>query len=85
LGATQSASPEQIVRQRPSAPQLNGVHDWPAVWTQVPAPSQRNADVSVDPLQAISWQTVPAGNLSHAPVPSHMPVEPQVDAASTGH
>jgi hypothetical protein len=85
FGATQSLSPEQIVMQRPSPPQLNGVHDWPVVCTQAPTPSQRNADVSVDPAQAISWQTVPAGNLSHAPVPSHMPVDPQVDAASTGH
>ena len=41
--------------------------------------------VSVEPLQPISLQIVPAGNLSQAPVPSHMPVEPQVDAASTGH
>lgn len=85
FGARQSASPEQIVMQRPSAPQLKGVQDWPAVVTHLPAPSQRNADVSIDPLQAISWQTVPAGNLSQAPVPSHMPVDPQVDAASTGH
>jgi hypothetical protein len=35
-------------------------------------------------VHAISLQTVPAGYLSHAPVPSHIPVEPHVDAASTG-
>ena len=85
LGARQSASLAQIVRQRLSFPQLKGVHDWPAVVSHLPNPSQRNADVSVEPVQAISWQTVPAGYLSQAPVPSHMPVEPQVDAASTGH
>ena len=51
----------------------------------MPLPSQRNADVSVDPVHPISLQTVPAGYLSHAPVPSHMPVEPHVDAASTAH
>jgi hypothetical protein len=85
LGAMQSASVIQTVRQRPSVPQLKGVHDCPAVATQAPAPSHRNAEVNVEPLHAISWQTVPAGNLSQAPVPSHMPVEPQVDAASTGH
>jgi hypothetical protein len=85
LGAMQSASLVQIVRQRPSLAQLNGVHDWPGVGEQAPIPSQRNADVSVNPAQAISWQTVPAGYLSHAPVPSHIPVEPQVDVASTGH
>ena len=48
-------------------------------------PSQRNADVSMNPVQAISWQTVPAGYTSHWPVPSHIPVEPHVDAACTGH
>jgi hypothetical protein len=85
LGAMQSASLMQMVRQRPSVPQLNGVHDCPAVVTHMPMPSQRNADVSVNPVHAISWQTVPAGYLSHAPVPSHMPVDPQVEAASTGH
>jgi hypothetical protein len=85
LGATQSASVVQMVRQRPSVAQLNGAHDWPGVEAQTPAPSQRKADVSVDPVQPISWQIVPAGYLSHAPVPSHMPVEPQVDAAATGH
>ena len=70
--------------QRPSVPQLNGVHDWPAVCTQAPAPSQRNADVSVDPAQAISWQTVPAGELvARARAVAHA-VDPQVDAASTG-
>ncbi len=85
LGAMQSASPLQMVRQRPSAAQLNGAQDWPGVETQVPLPSQRNADVSVETEHPISLQTVPAGNLSQAPVPSHIPVEPQVDAASTGH
>jgi hypothetical protein len=61
LGAMQSASVMQIVRQRPSVPQTNGVHAWPGTPVQAPAPSQRNADVSVDPVQAMSWQTVPAG------------------------
>jgi hypothetical protein len=85
FGAMQSASLAQMVRQRLSVAQLNGAHDWPGIDMQVPAPSQRNADVSVDTAQPISLQTVPAGYLSHAPVPSHMPVEPQVDAASIGH
>ena len=84
LGARQSVSPVQIVRQRLSAAQLNGAHDWPGVDAQVPLPSQRNADVSVEPVHPISLQTVPAGYLSQAPVPSHIPVEPHVDAASTG-
>src|SRR5262245_30021914 len=85
FGATQSASLMQTVRQRLSFAQMNGSQDWPGVVAQVPVPSQRKADVSVMPVHAISLQTVPAGYLSHSPVPSHMPVEPQVDAASTGH
>src|SRR5262245_64091453 len=44
LGGTQSASPEQIVRQRSSVAQLNGAHDCPGVVSHLPAPSQRNAD-----------------------------------------
>jgi hypothetical protein len=85
LGGRQSLSPVQIVRQRLSVAQLNGAHVWPGVGSQTPAPLQRNADVSVDPVHPISLQTVPAGYLSHAPVPSHMPVDPHVDAASTAH
>src|SRR5262245_65499791 len=75
LGAMQSASVEQTVRQRPSVAQLYGAHDWPGVGAQVPAPSQRNADVSVDPVQPMSWQTVAAGYVSHAAVPTPMPVK----------
>jgi hypothetical protein len=85
FGAMQSASVMQIVRQRLSVAQMNGAQDWPAVATQVPVPSHRNADVSRLLVHAISLQIVPAGYLSQAPVPSHMPVEPQVEEASTGH
>ena len=85
LGARQSVSPVQIVRQRLSVAQLNGAQVWPGVERRCRLPSQRNADVSVDPVHPISLQTVPAGYLSQAPVPSHMPVEPHVDAASTAH
>jgi hypothetical protein len=37
LGARQSASVEQFVRQAPFAPQTYGVHDWLAVPPQVPS------------------------------------------------
>jgi hypothetical protein len=85
LGAMQSLSLLQIVLQRPSAAHRNGAHDCPATVSHLPAPSQRAEVVSVEPLHPISLQIVPAGNLSQAPVPSHMPVDPQVEAASTGH
>jgi hypothetical protein len=85
FGAMQSASVMQIVRQRLSVAQMNGAQVWPAVVRQVPRPSHRKADVSRLLVHAISLQIVPAGYLSQAPVPSHMPVEPQVEEASTGH
>ena len=37
LGARQSASVEQFVRQAPFAPQTYGVHDWLALPAQVPS------------------------------------------------
>lgn len=61
LGATQSASVVHVVAHCPFAPQLNGAQDCePALGQAPPAPSQRPAEVSVDPVQPAIWHMVPA-------------------------
>ena len=84
LGARQSASVEQFVRQAPFPPQTYGVHDWLVVPAQVPVASHVPDAVSVEPVQPPASQMTPAPKRAHAPVPSHTPVRPQTAAVSVG-
>jgi hypothetical protein len=71
----QSPSPPQVVRQD-AAPQANGaqlVGDCP----QAPAPLQLPTGVKVEPLHEAVPQLVVVGALLHAPLPSHLPLNPQ--------
>jgi len=52
---------------------------------QVPAPSQVELALSVEPLQLAARQTVPAIHLRQAPAPSQVPSLPQLEAAEAGH
>jgi hypothetical protein len=60
LGEMQSVLPAQVVRQA-VAPQLYGTHDWLVPATHLPAPSQRLAGDSVEPVQLCARQTFPLG------------------------
>jgi hypothetical protein len=55
LGVEQSVSIMQLVRQVPLGSQAKGAHDWAAVGTQSPLPSQRETRVMVAPLQLAGW------------------------------
>jgi hypothetical protein len=85
LGATQSLSLAQIVRQLPVVPHMNGAHDCPGVVTQVPRPSQRNAVVSVETSQPAGLHIVPVEYFWQAPAPSQTPLLPQLGAPSSAH
>ena len=78
LGARQSASVAQVVLHWPEAPQTNGAQGWLCAAAHTPCPSQRCANVSVEPAQPALWQMTPAEYLSQAPVPSQTPLVPQV-------
>jgi hypothetical protein len=60
FGETQSVLAAQVVRQA-AAPQPYGAQDWVPPATQLPAPLQRLAEVSVEPAQVCAAQTVPFG------------------------
>jgi len=47
------------------------------VWRQVPAPSQAPTGVDVEPVHDAVPQLVPTGIDRQAPVPSHVPLNPQ--------
>jgi hypothetical protein len=85
LGATQSASLAQMTRHLPSVPQPNGAHDCPGVDKHTPAPSHRNADVSVEPVHAWGLHIAPDEYFSHAPAPSQTPSVPQLAAPLSAH
>lgn len=85
LGARQSASVEQVVRQATrAASHTYGVHDWLVVPAHVPLLSQVPAAVNIEPVQPPAWQMTPAPNRAHEPVPSHTPVRPHIAAVSVG-
>jgi hypothetical protein len=56
----QSASAEQVVLHDPVVPQRYGAQDWLVGALQVPAPSQRPANESVEPVQPDDPQATPA-------------------------
>jgi len=66
----QSVLAAQVVLHCPVDPHMNGAHDWLAGAAQVPLPSQRPANVSIEPVQPAVWQATPAGYFSQVPVPS---------------
>jgi hypothetical protein len=76
----QSASLVQLVLHWPPGPQTNGAHDWGRVAPQAPLPSQRPANVSVEPLHPGLEQVTPATYFSQAPAPSQNPSVPQLAA-----
>lgn len=83
LGAAHSLSVAQDVWQAlmgAVALQANGAQGCVAPAVQVPAPSQAEGKVRVNPSarHALGAQTVPAGNLRQAPAPSHLPSRAQV-------
>ena len=81
LPLVQSASTEQVVLHCPPVvAQVNGEHDWLAGAVQVPIPSQRPANVSVEVVHPAVWQATPATYFSQAPVPSQFPSVPQLAA-----
>ena len=71
----QSLSPPQVVRQA-AASQANGAQLIGGC-THAPAPLQLPAGVSVDPLHEAVPQLVVVGPLRQAPLPSHLPLNPQ--------
>ena len=73
--AAQSASPLHIVRQV-GEPHAKG-EQLAVGCTQVPLPLQLPTPVKVEPLQLAVPQLVLAGAFLHAPLPSHLPVNPQ--------
>jgi hypothetical protein len=52
---------------------------------QVPSPSQRAADFSVEPVQPCWAQMTPEGYFWQAPVPSQTPFVPQLVAPMSSH
>jgi hypothetical protein len=60
LPLVQSASAEQVVLHDPVVPQVNGEQDWLVGALQVPAPLQRPANESIDPVQPDVPQATPA-------------------------
>jgi hypothetical protein len=85
LGATQSASPPQLVRQAPPPPHRYGAHETGSAIRQVPAPLQVRAGVAVDSLHAAGAQVVAPEYERQAPAPSQVPSLPQVIAPSSAH
>ena len=71
----QSPSPAQLVRQA-APPQANGAQLIGGC-TQAPAPLQLPTGVNVDPLHEAVPQLVVVGPLRQAPLPSHLPLNPQ--------
>jgi hypothetical protein len=66
-------------------PQLYVPHDDGVVVWQVPVPLQVRGDVNVVPVQVEAAQVLPSAYRRQAPLPSHMPSVPQVDAPWSAH
>jgi hypothetical protein len=80
LGATQSVSAAQLVRQLPAAPQMYGAHGTAAGAWHAPAALQVEAGVCVETLQLGGAHVVPVGYRLQLPRPSHTPSVPQLAA-----
>lgn len=87
LGATQSVLDAQVWLQALfGALHKNGPHELDEPPTlQFPAPSQVFASVTVAVFAGHDgpWHCVPATHFWHAPLPSHLPLFPQLDDAAT--
>jgi hypothetical protein len=84
LGATQSVSTVQVVRQAP-VPQTYGEQDEVATVRQVPVPLQLRPGVKVEPLQVAEAQDVPAAYSRQLAAPSQNPSVPQLFAPASAH
>jgi hypothetical protein len=61
FGATQSLLVMHVVAHCPFMPHKKGAHDSvPAAGQALPCPSQRAAEVSVEPMHPATWHMVPA-------------------------
>lgn len=80
----QSPPDAQLVLQA-LGPHVYGAQLWGTGETQLPVPSQSDADVAMLPAQTAGAHPVPAAWSAHAPAPSHTPVVPQVLAALAVH
>jgi hypothetical protein len=58
---------------------------WLAPGRQVPAPSQRPANVTLPPLQVCALHVLPAAYSRHAPLPLQVPSVPQLEALLSVH
>jgi len=83
-GETQSVLAVQVVLQA-FAPQMYGLHLLVMTVTQVPLLLQVAAGVSVAPVQLAPTHTVPEAYFWQAPLPSHLPLVPQVEAPLSVH
>ena len=83
-GEAQSAVAVQAVLHAP-VPHMYGLHILFAGVTQVPVVLQVADGVSVEPVQEAAAQVVPEAYFWHPPVPSHMPLVPQVAAPESVH
>jgi hypothetical protein len=85
LGAAQSVSTVQVVRQALLVPHAKGSHgDVVAAW-QVPVPLQVRAALSVEPVQPGPAHWVPLPYRRQAPAPLQKPSVPQVAAPASAH
>ena len=78
LGARQSASVVQLVRQAPLAPHAYGLHDTGSPIRHTPAPLQVRVGVAIAPVHTAGAHTVAPAWKRHAPAPSQVPSVPQV-------
>ena len=83
-GDTQSALAVQLVLHAP-VPQMYGLHMVMLGVTHMPPLLQVAAGVSVEPVQLAPTHVVPDAYFWQAPLPSHLPLVPQVDAPLLVH
>jgi hypothetical protein len=83
-GETQSAVAVHVVLQAP-VPHTYGLHILVIGVTQVPLVLQVADGVSVEPVHVAAAQVVPEAYFWQAPLPSHLPLVPQVDAPASVH
>jgi hypothetical protein len=76
----QSALVAHVLLQVPPVPHRNGSHMCVVPATHLPAPSQRDASVSVDPIHDPAAQDVPLAYSRQAPAPLHEPSVPHEGA-----
>jgi hypothetical protein len=81
----QSASVAHVLLQVPAVPHTKGAHGCVVPATQLPAPSQSEASVSVEPAHEPAAHEVPLAYKRHAPAPLHEPSVPHEGAPWSVH